>query len=773
MLQLEQIKKTYVTGDEVVEAVCGVDLTFNKSEMVAICGPSGCGKTTMLNIIGGLDKYTSGNLLIDGKETKTFTDSDWDAYRNAEIGFVFQSYNLISHLTVLDNVAMALSLSGVSYKERTERAKKVLAEVGLSSQVNKKTNQMSGGQMQRVAIARALVNNPSIILADEPTGALDSKTSVQIMNILKEIAKDRLVIMVTHNEDLAEEYSTRIIRMLDGKITSDTNPQVIEPQKTEVTKLSNKGTKMSFKEALKSSLKNLLTKKGRTAMTSFAGSIGIIGVALILAVSSGMTSYVSTMEQNMLAGFPIMINDTTSVSTGMSMSVMMGDGDSSDTTTTTDGDVFYSYDSEANTAYHDNIITQEYLDYVWAMDEDYYSAITYTRSMTLNVVAQTGDASYKMVSTSSSMSFYSSSDFFEIPDSQSFIESQYNLLGDSVYPTEYNQLALVVDADNTIDTSLLEALGITVTESYTIEDLLGTTFKVVLNDDYYTTSGNMYVGSTDYEAMYNSENSIEVTIVAVMQLNDEATTEFLSTGVGYTTALTEMVLAQNMTSEIVTAQVENPEINVLTGLEFSSSTTYDDILASIGGSDLPSDVQIYPTSYEYKDAILAYLEAYNEGKDSADCIYAFDLAATISSTMTSMISIITIILAAFAGISLVVSSVMIGIITYVSVVERTKEIGVMRAIGARKKDISRIFNAEALAIGGIAGLVGVGITYLLCIPLTLLVTNLTGVTFTVLLSAPSAIALILLSMGLTFVAGLIPSRIAAKKDPVVALRTET
>ncbi len=783
MLQLKNIKKSYINGDEVTNAVCGVDLTFGESELVSICGPSGCGKTTLLNIIGGLDKYSSGDLLIDGRSTKTYSDSDWDGYRNAQIGFIFQSYNLITHLTVLDNVTMALSLSGVGQKERVERAKKALCDVGLEKQINKKPNQLSGGQMQRVAIARALVNDPKIILADEPTGALDSKTSVQLMEILKEISKERLVVMVTHSDELANKYSTRIIHMLDGSITSDTktcSDDVEEKKSSEdkETKLNNKKTKMSFFEAIKSSFKNLMTKKGRTICTSLAGSIGIIGVALILAISSGMTSYVSAIEQDSLAGFPITISESVSVMSDEMHNMALGNS-ASESETEIDDDTLYSYDSSDTSnqaSVHTNVITQDYLDFLEGLDSNYYSAISYTYDLELNVVAKVSDSAYKKVDnslSSSSMFMSSSSVFSEIPDAQEFIESQYDLLGDSKYPTEYNELALIVDEDNNIDTSLLEALGIDVAETYSIDDLLGTTFKVIANDEYYVQNGDVFVASSEYESLYNNENAIEVSIVAVMRVNESASSEFLSTGIGYTTALTEKVLDANMNSDVVLAQQDSLEINVLTGLSFSSTTTYDDVIGLLGGTSMPTGINIYPVSYDYKEDVKSYLDEYNVGKDEDDMIVYTDMAETITSTISEMISTITLVLSILAGVSLVVSSVMIGIITYVSVVERTKEIGIMRAIGARKKDISRIFNAEAIVIGAFAGLFGTIITYLLCIPATAIASSLIGSTFTIVLPVASALALVALSVALTFIAGLIPSRMASKKDPVVALRCDS
>lgn len=772
MLKLKNIKKDYIIGDEKTHALRGIDLEFRENEFVSILGQSGCGKTTMLNIIGGLDQYTSGDLLIEGKSTKQYIDSDWDAYRNAEVGFVFQSYNLISHLSVLDNVAIALSLSGVKSSERLLRAKEALNEVGLQKQIHKKPNQLSGGQMQRVAIARALINNPRIVLADEPTGALDSNTSVQIMEILKEISKNRLVIMVTHNGELANRYSSRIVEMLDGEIIKDTNPLNEDvKQESAAEKLKNKKTKMSFMTAVSSSFKNLLTKKSRTIITSIAGSIGIIGIALVLSVSSGMTSYVNVMQSDTLAGFPITINQTTTTSRferGMSFGNTSSDGEEYP-----DDNIFYAYDKNANTEVHYNNINADYISYINNMDSTLFNSISYTRSVAKNVVVKTSENSYKLAQTTSNggNAFSSSSNFAEIPNSQEFIETQYDILAGE-YPISANQLALIVDKNNAIDTTVLSTFGININDSYTVNDLLGTTFKVVANDDYYVETSGIYVAGNNYSEMYNDEDSISISISAIMRVKESSSTEFLSTGIGYTTALTDLILSSNATSKIVQAQIDSPTINVLTGMAFTSSTTYGTVMKLIGGDSMPSGVQIYPKTFDAKEAIKKYLDDYNTGKSAEDKIIYSDMAATISSSISSIISTITVILSAFAAISLVVSSVMIGIITYVSVVERTKEIGIMRAVGARKKDISRIFNAEALLIGLAAGLVGVLFTYLLCIPATLIVSSFVGSTFTVVLPIQSAILLILLSMLLTFIAGLFPSKIAAKKNPVIALRTE-
>lgn len=766
MLTIRNITKNYGSGQETTKALKGVNLDFSENGLTAVLGPSGCGKTTLLNIIGGLDKYTDGDLLIDGKTTKEFKDSDWDAYRNAKIGFVFQSYNLIPHLSILENVAMALSLSGVSAKERREKSKEALAAVGLSEHLEKKPNQLSGGQMQRVAIARALVNNPSIILADEPTGALDSATSVQVMEILKEVSTTRLVIMVTHNRELADKYSDRIIEMRDGLVISDSNP-LPENASESIEKMLNKHTKMSFRTALSSSFKNLLSKKVRTILISVAGSIGIVGVALVLAISNGMTMFLDKTEKDTLSGFPL------SVSQMVAADFTMPDGNMNTGTFPTDN-VFHAYDKSGSTTLHVNKITDEYLDYVAKTDESYYSAIEYNYAISKNVVSRADDGSYKLVDTSISSSdiFSTTSVFSEMPNNREFIESQYDLLAGK-YPTEYGELALVVDKNNRIDTTILEQFGITIADDYRPDDLLGRSFKIVLNDDFYVKkSDGFYVAGNDYEAMYNSDNSLTISITAIMRVKESSSSELLATGVNYTTALTKKLLSENKKSEIVVAQEQNPSINVLTGAPFFGQITYESVMRAIGGDATPVGIRIYPKNFEDKAKIKSYLDEYNKDKSEEDKIIYTDASETMSQTISSMVDTVSVILIAFAAISLVVSTVMIGIITYVSVVERTKEIGIMRAIGARKRDITRIFNAETIIIGLASGVLGVILTYILSIPASSIISKTVGVEFTVLLQPYWAIALIGISVLLTLIAGFFPSRIAAKKDPVVALRTE-
>ncbi len=773
MLQLKQLVKHYYVGNQTVEALKGVDLTFSDNEFVSILGPSGCGKTTMLNIIGGLDRYTSGDLLIDGKSTKEFKDTNWDAYRNSTIGFVFQNYNLISHLSVLDNVEMALSLSGVSAKERKERATKVLTEVGLADYLNNRPNQLSGGQMQRVAIARALVNNPKILLADEPTGALDSKTSAQIMDLIKVISKDRLVIMVTHNSKIAEKYSDRLIKLLDGEVLSDSQDKVLQSKDTSEM-LVNKKTSMSYKQAIRTSFKNLFTKKGRTLITAIAGSIGIIGVALVLGISTGMNNYIDEMEQDTLSGFPITINQYALTDIGPG-----GPGGTFEDEDTheefPEEEIIYAYDEEASTTQHLNILDEDYVTYLDNMDENLYNSITYSRSMALNIVTENENGTYDLVIQESEFNLFggSGSAFNEMPGDEDFVSSQYDTLH-GTYPQNENEVALVISNKNEVDVTILEALGVNIESEYEYSDFVGKEFKVIPNDVFYQYNilFGTYLPSNDYESMYNDEESVTLTITGILRVNEDATSEVLNVGIGYLPTLTDSMLVDAKDSEVVMEQIANPETNILTGQAFNEQITYDVVMRLLGGDSTPSGIQIYPASYEAKEDIKAYLDAYNTDLTEEDQVIYTDISEVISSTISSLLGTITIILTAFAGISLVVSSIMIGIITYVSVVERTKEIGIMRSLGARKKDISRIFNAEALLIGLASGIIGIGVYYLLQFPMNSIISNLIDVQGFAALPITYAIGLIVLSSTLTLVAGLIPSRIASKKDPVIALRTE-
>lgn len=773
MLELKNITKTYLLGSQSVNALDNVSLTFEDNAFVSILGVSGSGKTTMLNIIGGLDRYTKGDLLIEGKSTTKFVDRDWDAYRNATIGFVFQNYNLIAHLSVLDNVEMALRLSGVSQSERKERAQKVLADVGLADHATKKPNQLSGGQMQRVAIARALVNDPKILLADEPTGALDSKTSTQIMELIQDISKDRLVIMVTHNAEIADTYSDRIIRLVDGRVVEDTRPYLTTPESKTIG-LLNKRTAMSYLTALKTSFKNLLTKKGRTFVTAIAGSIGIIGIALVLSISTGMTSYVNKLESDTLAGFPITIQTNVMTDSFGPARAEEALANANAFDEFPEDQVLLPYDQDASTIIHTNNLSEVFLQYLQLMDESYYNTISLTRSLALNMVTETSAGAYVKIENDASPAnpfFGSGSVVTEMPDNPDFILSQYDVLT-GTYPQTYDEIVLVVDAYNRINTDVLDALGIGLEEAYTFEDFIGMTLYVIPNDVYYRQIGSVFVPGSDVEAMATNPDAISITVTGILRINEDATSEILSEGIGYTTFLTDHMLQIEAASEIVLAQQDSPATNVLTGMSFGTQITYDAVMQAIGGDATPTGVQIYPVGFDEKDDIKAYIDQYNEGKTIEETIVYSDLAETLSATISSLIGTITIVLTAFAAISLVVSSIMIGIITYVSVVERTKEIGIMRSLGARKKDISRIFNAETILIGFTAGLLGILIAGLLNIPVNLVINNLIGVEGLAILTVSHALLLIVLSTILTLIAGLIPSGIAARKDPVIALRTE-
>lgn len=785
-LKLERIKKTYNSG-EVVTALKSISLGFRENELVSILGPSGCGKTTLLNIIGGLDRYDSGDLVINGLSTKEFKNGDWDAYRNRSIGFVFQSYNLIGHQTVLQNVEIAMTLSGVSTSERKQRAKQALIEVGLADHLNKKPNQLSGGQMQRVAIARALVNDPDIILADEPTGALDSHTSIQVMDILKEVAKTRLVIMVTHNGELAEEYSDRIIRFLDGEVQSDSNPIVeAEAEKAFVQAAKEqkfKKTSMSLITATALSFKNLLTKRGRTLITAFAGSIGIIGVALVLALSNGLSTYMSSMQSDTLSSFPITIStgEQTIDLTERGPGGLEGNQDAAGYTEYPKDNVMYSYDREKNSTKHSNIITEDYLNYIGKLEAELPNAvnnISYMHGVNLNLLAKGQDTAVKFETTSTSMGMMmggNSTYLQELPENKNFILAQYDLMGEgSRLPTEKNEVVLVMDQYNRIDKAFFEKLGITEdTENYKLTDFIGKTIlKIIPNDDYYTRNGDLFTAAapTDYEKLYDSDTGTKLTITGILRAKEDVTSSYLSPGIAYTTALTQEVVGDAQKSEIATAQKKSDK-DVMLGIPLDNKAK-DNALIMLGADSTPTGINIYPKDYESKDKIKDYLDKFNDGKSDDDKLIYSDMAEMISSITGTLLDTVTYVLTGFAAISLLVSTIMIGIITYVSVIERTKEIGILRSVGARKKDISRVFNAETMIIGFTAGMIGVGLSYLLQIPINTIISNLAGISGVANLNPLHAAVLVAGSMILTLIAGFIPSRMAAKKDPVVALRSE-
>ena len=796
MLVLKGIVKNYVVAGQPFPALRGVDLSFRNNEFVSILGPSGCGKTTMMNIIGGLDRYTAGDLIVDGKSTKNFTESEWDSYRNATIGFVFQTYNLISHLSVLDNVEMSLRLSGVGQKERRKRAMDVLIEVGLKDHVFKRPNQLSGGQMQRVAIARALVNNPKILLADEPTGALDTTTSGQILDLIKKISKGRLVIMVTHNAELAAMHSDRIVKLLDGRVVDDTRPEVVDSGAT--GKLMTKRTTMPFSTALKTSANNLLTKKGRTLITSLAGSIGIIGIALVLSISQGMTTYVGTLQSDTLAGFPISI-PTSIASFGPPAAAQESEDDFPDINTPVTP--FSAGQQQVSI----NRFTQEFIDYMDDMNPELYNAITYTRAMPMNILTVTSGNTTVVRSFGSGGAFAFSRNLYELPNNESFIRSQYDLLKGRM-PTQKDEMILVVDKQNRIDQSFFDSYGITVNEGgLNLDHLISTDptinpFKIrwIPNNLLFSVNAGE---STPERTLFqrndaqtilanngqNNQSLLPLKVVGVLRVKPSASGEILTPGLAFTSALTDFVyndpIQGTKSSTIVQAQTNafntttNIGYNVESNLTINTSLNFTARLRQIGGDIVPVSAQIYPSSFENKDLIKAYINLYNyDGntplRPELEMIVYSDLAENITSTITDLINTIAIVLTAFASISLLVSSIMIGIITYVSVIERTKEIGIMRSLGARKKDIARIFNAETILIGFVSGVLGVTITLILNIPINIIILNLIEVSDFTELSPLYATGLILLSTFLTLLAGLIPSGIAARKDPVIALRTE-
>lgn len=853
MLQLKNINKTYVTGNFKQQALKDINLKFRENEFVSILGQSGSGKTTMLNIIGGLDKYTSGDLLINGKSTKKYKDRDWDAYRNHSIGFVFQSYNLIPHQTALANVELALTLSGVSKDESRRRAKEVLKKVGLEEHMNKKPNQMSGGQMQRIAIARALVNDPDILLADEPTGALDSDTSIQIMDLLRDIAKDKLVIMVTHNAELAEEYSTRIVRISDGKITGDTNPYDGDEDESKTTHNTSK-THMSFSTALRLSLNNLMTKKGRTLLTAFAGSIGIIGIALILSLSNGVQNYIKKIEEDTLSSYPITIEEST-VDMSAMMDLMSG---KSATKEEHDLDKIYSDDILNNvvTSMTSQMSTnnlesfKKYLDdnkdiksltndiqYSYNLDLQLYSKDTSKGVLQVNpspVMEKIGFTDSTNGTISMATSQYNM--WKELLNNTDLLKSQYDVVAGH-WPTKYNEVVLIVNEQNEVSDYTLYTLGLkdqseiegllkkvvsgeefkSETTSYTYDDILNLSFKLVLNTDYYEKQSGIWINRSDDEKYMKKivNNAEEIKIVGIIKPNPEAVVSTSHGEIGYTKELTEYVVNKINDSDIVKEQKDNTKKNVFTGIEFKDSdekfdinsltkeqqaylaslsqeemtkvisnyletygSTYEDNLKKLGVVDLskPSSINIYSKDFESKEKVSDLIEQYNDSVKAndkeEDVINYTDYVGLMMSSITSIIDIISYVLMAFVSISLIVSSIMIGIITYISVLERTKEIGILRSIGASKKDISRVFNAETFIIGLIAGLIGIGTTLLLNVPINIIIKNITNVSNLSKLPLVGGVTLVIISMLLTVIAGLIPSRIASKKDPVEALRTE-
>lgn len=895
MLELNDIKKDYVSGSTTVSALKGINLRFRDCEFVSILGQSGCGKTTMLNIIGGLDKYTSGDLKINGVSTKNYKDRDWDFYRNNSIGFVFQSYNLIPHQTVLSNVELALTLSGVSKAERKKRAIEALEKVGLGEQIHKKPNQMSGGQMQRVAIARALVNNPDILLADEPTGALDTETSIQIMELLKEISKDRLIIMVTHNPELAKDYSTRIVRLLDGVITDDSDPYSLEDMEADIrakeaakVKTSEKKTKksgnkqktsMSFFTALSLSFNNLMTKKTRTILTAFAGSIGIIGIAMILSISNGIQLYIDRVQRDTLSSYPITLQ-AEAIDISSMVSSMTGNSDSEEHE---DKSKIYSNDimgDMINTMVKEvksNNLSEfkKYIENGGSDIKSYVSDIQYSYDVPLNIYMKDTSNGVEQLnpstmfdsiygegatSTSSAMSsgmgmgmFSNSSVWNQLLGNQQVLDEQYDVLAGH-WPENYNEVVLVVDKNNEVDDYTLYSLGLKDPEevrtlfkkmmvgesyetkkdiSYTFDEILDTEFKLVMPTDMYKyndVTGTWDDYSKDDKYMTNVvNNGTDIKVCGIIRPNDDAVSTSISSGIGYTAKLTEYIIEEVKNSEIAKAQLADTSVDVFTGVPFdndrNTEITMDDVNAymatlspeesaqmqamtsgmsddqilqlfsaslkarttdatldsnksKLGITDLdtPSQIDIYATDFDSKEKVQNIIKDYNklqqdDGKEENVINYT-DYVGIMMSSVSTIINAISYVLIAFVAISLIVSSIMIGIITYISVLERTKEIGVLRSIGASKKDVSRIFNAETLIEGFVSGALGIVVTLLLCIPANALIKHLTDISNVAQLPVAGGVILIIISMFLTFIAGLIPAKLAAKKDPVVALRSE-
>ena len=863
MIQIKNIVKNYLSGENQVKALKNISINFRNNEFVSILGPSGCGKTTLLNIIGGLDKYTSGDIIINGVSTKEYKDKDWDAYRNHYIGFIFQSYNLINHLNVLENVELALSIAGISKTEKRKRAIKALKEVGLSGQMKKKPNQLSGGQMQRVAIARAIVNEPKIILADEPTGALDSETSVQVMDILKKISNKYLIIMVTHNDKLAEKYSTRIINILDGELTNDSNPynptndEIYQDKETFVTnqdkKLINKRknklkSQMSYFTAFSLSLKNLWSKKWKTIITSLGGSIGIIGIALILAVSTGMTNYIANVESDALGNYPIMVSSI-SVDTSKFTSVTPDSNEEE----AVDDDVIIPYDPlKQYLVYgHYNNLSKDFVDYVKNFEQDdvengskMLNMIQYDYYVPVKMLTKNGDnISYvNRINATSIMSGGTSSPLYPMVSNFDFVMEQYDLIYGELPKIEDNEefskdMLLVVGKGNKIPESTLTALGITTsmdTSSNYInipfEQIVGKEYKVLFNDDYYTPDSENFDEITKFDKLnvYNpselneayNDSSLTMNISGIIRLKDDATTEILSAGLVYTSEF-EKYYAENCANSLIARkQLDNKAKNdensykfldnyVLyiselmsgsmgtAGLPLTGFTDVDHInqflqsnygytldkdsafdlgMQQIGISNTPISIKFYPKNFEAKDSIIEMIDKYNATVDEEiNKINYSDTTGFITNTLGQLVNIISYVLIAFAGISLVVSSVMIGILTYTSVVERTKEIGVLRSIGARKTDISRIFNSETILIGFFAGLLGVVLSWILTFPINAILKAIIGGAVTTNLATlkfSHSVILVIISTILTALAGTVPAYIASKKDPVICLRSE-
>lgn len=809
MLQIKDITKDYPVGtDMTVHALKGVSLNFRKSEFVSVLGASGCGKTTLLNIIGGLDRYTSGDLVINGVSTKDYKDADWDAYRNYSIGFVFQSYNLIPHMSILDNVTLSLTLSGASKAERIRKAQAALAKVGLADHMRKRPNQLSGGQMQRVAIARAIVNDPDIILADEPTGALDSETGVQIMDLLEEIAKDRLVIMVTHNKELAEAYSTRIVRLHDGEVVADSNPfddeeyqrLLAERQTTAENDNNNvlnaesgtpsakkrvKGNKcvgMSPLTAFMLSFRNLLSKKGRTLLTAIAGSIGIFGVTLVLAISAGMTAYVDNVQKEAMGDTPIVIAEQTIDVDAL----MSGDAYANNITPYPTGTTgILPYENAMLTTIRNNL-SAEYIDYVKKLNPDWYKAVDYGYALAINAFYGT-DGNYKELSSFSTATS-------EIVSSDEMFRSNYDVVAkaDSSadgFPTNANEVVFVVDKYNRVDTAKLRALGIDVSrtsDGYSeipYAEILGREFKLLGNNDYYeyNSARDRYEtrAQADIDATCASDKAITLRIVGVVRRKSDFSSNLLQSGIAYTAELAQTLIADSVASDVAVAQRNSTGRDVLTGkpINATSQNTAEQEwltrLKRLGGYELPTTINIYPADGSAKDNITEYLNKWNATQvDPDNKVTYVDIQGVAISMMSTMIDVTTGVLIAFSAVSLVVSTVMIAVTTYTSVVERTKEIGVLRSLGASKSNISGIFNAETSIIGAFAGAIGIVFAVVAGVIVNAVLYNLFDVANIVLFTVPIVLGMLALSILLTLVAGLIPAAMAAHRDPMTCLRSE-
>ena len=836
MLKLVDIKKEYVVADSCVIALKGINLEFRRNEFVSILGQSGCGKTTLLNIIGGLDKYTSGDLEIEGISTKEFKDADWDSYRNHKVGFVFQSYNLISHLNVLNNVELALTISGVSSAERKQRAIEALEKVGLKDQIHKMPNQLSGGQMQRVAIARAIINNPEILLADEPTGALDTETSVQIMDLIKEISKERLVIMVTHNPELAESYSSRIVKLLDGRVVEDSNPYsaleeekkakktkksktkqaelkdenatlTINPeemQNDEVGKTSKKKkkekktknspftkTSMSFWTALSLSFKNLLSKKGRTMLVSIASSIGIIGVSLVLALSNGFNAYIAKLQADMLSTYPLTISNS-SVNTDAVAELLKET--ELDKYPAIEEIITNKVAQKLSNITKNGTITEEFVTgAIDTIDPELYYGITKETGQYLNVYTfnnryknSSKPYTYVEINNSNGLGMLGGDTKWQLlVDNKDFVLSQYDVIG-GVYPTTANQILLVVDEYNRLADVALENLGFNSTskDNVKFEEMIGKKFYALPNDSYYITPPNPNqaygaLGKFITEGGLDKANSIELEISGILRKKLDTQNTLYSPGIVFSTAVLDQMLEKNATSDIVTFAKNNPIINPFTGEIYTGTVDEatkekENVLRKLGGIAVPNNISIYAKDFDTKVAIKEHIDNYNKNIPEDKRVNYTDLMEMFMSALTTLVDIISYVLLAFSAISLLVSSIMIAVITYVSVIERTKEIGILRSIGARKKDISRVFNAETFMIGLLSGLIGVVVAWLLTIPINLIISAVAGgaISSIAILTPLTALIMVLISVGLTMLAGLIPSRMASKKDPITCLRTE-